>query len=156
MRERPVILHGGVDAMTRIYREAGVPMLPSTTLADETQRNPRRRDAYAGALVLAPPSAAGSTWIRRFPSMSSVAFASGWMSVRGIRRRRGYDVGFPVSDHSDWPDLLRTVRDCGARRVLTTHGYARSFARALCERGVDAEPIDPEHSDAPVLHGEDG
>jgi putative mRNA 3-end processing factor len=156
MTESPVVLHGSVDAMTRIYREAGVPMLPTTTLAEAPSSGRASRELLAGRLVLAPPSAAGSAWIRRFPAGSSVAFASGWMTVRGVRRRRGYDLGFAISDHSDWTDLLHTVRDCGARRVLTTHGYARTLARALTELGLDAEPLDTRHADAPAADSEDG
>ena len=68
------------------------------------------------------------------------AFASGWMRIRGARRRRGYDRGFALSDHADWDGLLQTIDETGAERVFVTHGYTEQLARALVERGVDATP----------------
>ncbi|MCW0450607.1 hypothetical protein NB706_003441 [Xanthomonas sacchari] len=88
--------------------------------------------------MLAPPSAAGSPWLRRFRH-AQLGFASGWMRLRGNRRRRNYDRGFVVSDHADWPDLLRTIDETGARRVIATHGNTDAIIRALNERGVAAE-----------------
>ncbi|NZA28315.1 ligase-associated DNA damage response exonuclease [Luteimonas sp. SJ-92] len=131
--DRPALLHGAIAAGVRVYREAGVPMLPTTVVADEE----KGRD-FAGELVLAPPSAAGSPWMRRF-RRAQTGFASGWMRVRGHRRRRNHDRGFVVSDHADWPDLMRTVRETGARRVIATHGNTDAIVRALNEEGIAAE-----------------
>jgi putative mRNA 3-end processing factor len=102
----------------------------------------------AGALVLAPPSAIGSPWMRRFKAVS-VGFASGWMQLRGNRRRRGVDRGFVVSDHADWDSLLRTCRGTGARRVLATHGNTEALVRVLRDEGLDAAALKTE------LGGED-
>lgn len=132
--DEPVYLHGAVASTTDVYRKAGVAMLP--TLAATVARS---RD-YAGALVLAPPSAAGSPWMRRFGE-NSTGFCSGWMRVRGDRRRRGYDRGFVISDHADWPSLLRTFRETGARRILLTHGHTDTMVRYLREQGVDAAAL---------------
>ena len=93
---------------------------------------------FAGALIIAPPSAAGSPWLRRF-RRAQHGFASGWMRLRGNRRRGTYDRGFIVSDHADWPDLLRTIAETGARRVIATHGNTDALIRFLRERGVAAE-----------------
>ena len=90
--------------------------------------------------MIAPPSAFGSTWLRRFGDCST-AFASGWMRVRGRRRWRGFDRGFVISDHADWPGLLDTIRATGARRVLATHGYSDTLARYLREQGLEAMPL---------------
>jgi putative mRNA 3-end processing factor len=132
LTDRPVWVHGTVEPLTECYRRAGVTLLP-TRLVAETVRG----QSFAGELILAPPSAGGSTWMRRFGS-AATAFASGWMRVRGTRRRRGFDRGFEISDHADWPDLLQTVEETGAGRVYTTHGYSDSLARYLRERGLDA------------------
>jgi putative mRNA 3-end processing factor len=129
--DRPVLVHGAVEALTALYREAGVGMLPTTPVAEQ----PAKR-SYAGELILAPLSASGSTWMRRFGPHER-AFASGWMRVRGTRRQKGYDRGFVLSDHADWPALLRTVEETGARRVLVTHGYAEELARWLAEHGYE-------------------
>ena len=90
--------------------------------------------------MIAPPSAAGSLWLRRYGAISA-AFASGWMSIRGMRRRRTVDRGFALSDHVDWPSLLDTIRATGAERVLVTHGYRESLVRWLTEHDVDARMV---------------
>ena len=95
---------------------------------------------FAGELVIAPPSAAGSAWLRRF-RRAQQGFASGWMRLRGNCRRRNMDRGFVVSDHADWPDLLRTIHDTGARRVIATHGDTDALVRTLNEAGVAAETL---------------
>ena len=67
--------------------------------------------------------------------------ASGWMRVRGMRRRRSLDRGFVLSDHADWNALLDTIHETGAERILTTHGHAASLARHLTEKGLHALPL---------------
>jgi putative mRNA 3-end processing factor len=139
LTDRPVWVHGSVEPLTEIYRAAGVRMLPTRRVA-ETGKG----ESFAGELVLAPPSAGGSTWVRRF-SGASTGFASGWMRVRGTRRRRGFDRGFEMSDHADWPDLLETIKETGAERVLTTHGFSESLARYLREDGLDAAVLSTQY-----------
>lgn len=130
--DRPVHLHGAMTPLVEQYRAAGVAMLPTVPVSESA-----RGRAFAGELVLAPPSASGSPWMRRFAG-ASTGFASGWMQVRGQRRRRGHDRGFVLSDHADWPGLLSTVRDSGARRVLAMHGDTDALVRHLRESGIDA------------------
>jgi putative mRNA 3-end processing factor len=132
LTDRTVFVHGSIEPLNECYRQAGIAMLPTRPVSETA-----RGQSFAGELILAPPSAGGSTWMRRF-GPASTAFASGWMRVRGTRRRRGFDRGFVVSDHADWPDLLRTFEDVGAERILTTHGYAEPLARYLRERGRSA------------------
>ena len=132
-----VLLHGAVETVTRHYRAAAVPMTPSRPVSDLP-----RSDTLAGRLVLAPPSAHRSSWMRRFRSPHT-GFASGWMAVRGARRRRGYERGFVLSDHADWPGLIQTVRQSGARKVYVTHGQSDVLARYLREiEGIEAEPLE--------------
>ncbi|BCT92517.1 DNA ligase-associated DEXH box helicase [Lysobacter helvus] len=128
--DRPAWLHGAIAAGVQVYRECGIPLLETRLVSDE-----QRGADFAGELVLAPPSAAGSAWMRRFKH-AQTGFASGWMRLRGNRRRRNHDRGFVVSDHADWPDLLRTIRDTGASRVIATHGNTDAIVRALNEAGI--------------------
>ena len=127
--DRPVLVHGMMLSMIEAYREAGVPMLP---VASATERP--KGTSFAGELVLAPLSARGTPWMRRLGDVSD-AFASGLMRVRGVRRQRAFDRGFVLSDHADWPALLRTIDESGASRVLVTHGHAEALARHLLDRG---------------------
>jgi len=135
LTDRPVLVHGAVAEMSELYRRQGVSLLATTRVAEM----PARR-SYAGELVLAPLSAGGTPWVRRFGERET-ALASGWMRMRGTRRRKGYDRGFVLSDHADWPALLRTIEESGAGRVLATHGYSEELARYLRESGRDAGAI---------------
>lgn len=130
--DRPAWLHGAIDAGVAVYRTAGVAMLETRRVVDEA-----RDTEFAGELVIAPPSAAGSAWTRRFRHAQQ-GFASGWMRIRGNRRRRNFDRGFVLSDHADWPGLLRTVHETRARRVIATHGDTDALVRVLREAGIDA------------------
>lgn len=127
--------HGAVERLNRDYRDGGIPLPPTTYAATV----PKGHD-WTGAMIVAPPSAAGSTWLRRF-GPASTAFASGWMSVRGARRRRAVDRGFVVSDHVDWPALMSAIDATGAERVLVTHGYRDPVVRSLRERGLEADSL---------------
>lgn len=127
--------HGAVERLNRDYRDTGI-ALPATTYASSVQKG----HDWTGAMIVAPPSAGGSLWMRRFGS-SSTAFVSGWMCVRGARRRRSVDRGFVLSDHVDWPALMSTIDATGAKRVMVTHGYRESVVRTLLERGIDAQTL---------------
>ncbi|SAL15237.1 metallo-beta-lactamase [Caballeronia peredens] len=139
----PIFCHGAVEPLNRAYREAGV-ALPPTRLVSEIAA--RDKPAFKGALIVAPPSAQGSTWMRRFGDYSD-AFASGWMRLRGTRRRRGVDRGFVLSDHADWPGLQLAIGASGAERVIVTHGQIEPMVRWLTEQGLDAGAFSTEYGD---------
>lgn len=134
--QRTVYVHGAAQALLETYESEGIELVPTQPVsAAPNDKN------FAGELIIAPGSAFGSPWMRRFGDYST-AFASGWMRVRGHRRRRGFDRGFVISDHVDWPGLLTTIRETGAERVFATHGYSDSLARYLREQGLWAEPLE--------------
>jgi putative mRNA 3-end processing factor len=132
LTDRPVYAHGAVESFAEIYRACGVNLLATRVLGEEK--------SFAGELILAPITARGSPWMKRFRSLEA-GFASGLLRIRGTRRRRGFDRGFVISDHADWPGLLATIRETGAARVLATHGHREALVRWLRESGVDAAPI---------------
>lgn len=136
----PIVCHGAVEPLNRAYREAGVD-LPATHRVTDLERALLPR-----ALVIAPPSAAGSPWLRRFGDASD-AFASGWMRIRGTRRRRSLDRGFVLSDHADWPGLAEAIDASGASRVIVTHGQVAVMVRWLAERGLEAGAFETEYGD---------
>ncbi|MFG0275483.1 MAG: ligase-associated DNA damage response exonuclease [Phycisphaerales bacterium] len=123
----PILAHGAAMPLTERYREAGVglPLVEHATVAASKPNRGR-------ALVIAPPSAAGTPWMRRFGPTSD-AIVSGWAQIRGTRRRSSVDRGFVLSDHADWPGLLDAIDASGAERVIATHGYTEPFARYLRE-----------------------
>lgn len=137
----PIVVHGAVETLNQAYRAAGVALPPTRLATDVTDKAELKR-----ALVVAPPSVAGSAWTRRFPDPSD-AFASGWMQLRGARRRRGVDRGFVLSDHADWPGLQQAIAATGASRVIVTHGYEAVMVRWLAAQGLRAESFRTEYGD---------
>lgn len=149
----PIFTHGAIENTNKVMRKQGV-KLPDTT---KMSREYKAKDAQ-GAMVLATPSATGSNWMRRFKN-TSIGIASGWMALRGTRRRRAADRGFVLSDHADWVGLNDAITATGAERVIVTHGYTNIFSRWLREeRGLDAieatteyegESLDKDDGEAP-------
>ena len=137
----PIVCHGAVEPLNRVYREAGV-RIPDTLAVPDI----KDKSLYQRALVIAPPSAGGSTWMRRFGDYSD-AFASGWMQLRGARRRRAVDRGFVLSDHADWPGLMQAIQATQAQRVIVTHGQIPVMVRWLSQNGLDAGAFDTEYGD---------
>ena len=137
----PIVVHGAVQPLNAAYRAAGV-ALPATRLVTELSDKASLRRA----LVIAPPSVQGSPWLKRFGDCSD-AFASGWMQLRGARRRRSVDRGFVLSDHADWPGLQRAITATGAQRVIVTHGYEAVMVRWLTDRGLDAQSFETAFGD---------
>jgi putative mRNA 3-end processing factor len=131
--DRPVWVHGMVEPFAEVYREQGVRLAQTRHVGDER--------GLAGELVLAPITARGTPWMKRFRSLEQ-GFTSGILRIRGTRRRRGFDRGFVLSDHADWPGLLRTIRETGAQRVYAMHGHREALVRYLRESsGIEAAPL---------------
>ena len=130
-----VLLHGAIQRLMEPYRAQGIPMVPTRPLSALP-----RGESHAGRLILAPPSALRTPWMRRFQG-AQTGFASGWMAVRGVKRRKGFGRGFVLSDHADWPSLVRTIEDTGARQVFLTHGHGDPLARYLQEQGISAQTL---------------
>jgi putative mRNA 3-end processing factor len=126
-----IYTHGAIENMTEVIRPL-VDMPETIRVTRET-----KKEELIGSMVLAPPSAHGSVWLRKMsPFVTGVA--SGWMAFRGARARRAVDRGFVLSDHCDWYALLDSIKATGAERVIATHGYSDIFARYLRELGYDA------------------
>lgn len=136
----PIYVHGAVHVMNQAYAAGGVNLPPAQYVGEYVRAAGEKID-WSQALIVAPPSAQATPWLQRFGEIST-AFASGWMRVRGQRRRRAVDRGFVLSDHVDWPELLQVVAATGAERILVTHGYVAPVVRWLREQGVDAYGLD--------------
>ncbi|WP_090215521.1 ligase-associated DNA damage response exonuclease [Litoreibacter janthinus] len=135
----PILTHGAIENTNEVLRLQGLRLPETIRVTPETDLK-----ALRGALVLATPSAMNNTWVRRF-GQASTAFASGWMSMRGHRRRRSADRGFVMSDHADWDGLNAAIKATGAERVFVTHGYTSQFSRWLTEQGYDAGVVETEY-----------
>ncbi len=127
----PIYTHGAVERINDVYRASGVSLPPTS---------PPPASIDPGALVIAPPATHGSPWLNRFGDYSS-AVASGWMQLRGHRRRRAVDRGFVISDHADWPGLVQAIQQTEAQTIWVTHGYIDPLVRWLQGQGHNAAPL---------------
>ncbi|MFN3414684.1 MAG: ligase-associated DNA damage response exonuclease [Caldimonas sp.] len=137
----PLVVHPAVAAVNRAYVAAGVSLPEALELGPGVTP-----DTLARALVIAPPAASRSTWERRLGEVRD-GYVSGWMRLRGTRRRQGVDRGFVLSDHADWPALQRAIGASGASRVIVTHGYEAVMVRWLQEQGLEAGSFRTEYGD---------
>lgn len=136
LSKETIYLHGAIYPLCQLYRELGIEMIDFAPVSEKT-----KNEDFKKALILAPTSAIGTPWMKRFPSCKT-AFASGWMEVRGTRRRKALDRGFVLSDHADWDELIKTIEQTKAKIVLTTHGNSAILARYLQEeKGIDAREL---------------
>lgn len=131
----PILTHAVVENTNAVLRGQRYRLPDTIQVTPDT--NPKD---HKGALVIAPPSALGSQWARRF-GQSSTAFASGWMRLRGVRRRRAADRGFVISDHADWNGLMQAISETQAESIFVTHGYTDIFARWLKTQGYNAQVL---------------
>jgi putative mRNA 3-end processing factor len=137
----PLVVHGTVHAINEAYAATGVALPPTVRLEDGPDRASLRR-----ALAVAPPGAHGGTWTRRLGELRD-GFASGWMQLRGTRRRQGCDCGFVLSDHADWPGLQSAIAATGAERVIVTHGQEAVMVRWLQQQGLQAGSFQTAYGD---------
>lgn len=132
----PIYTHGAINNVNQLYREAGGVLPEAQYIGDVDVKTVK------GAMIVAPPSAAGTPWIRKLKPYRT-AMCSGWMQLRGTRRRRNTDTGFVLSDHADWNELNKAVRATGAENVYVTHGYKSVYAKWLREEyGLNATEVD--------------
>ncbi len=134
-----IFVHGAIYNVHETLLQAGwnLPVVKRVT-------NETKKEDLAGSVIVAPPSADGSVWMKKFTPYS-VGVCSGWMQVRGNARRRNADAGFAMSDHADWPGLLQAVKATGAEKVFVTHGFQAQFSRYLNENGIEAAEVKTEY-----------
>jgi putative mRNA 3-end processing factor len=136
-----IYAHGAVYNMYMALVNAGWKFPPVERITYETPK-----EKLKNAVILAPPSAEGSIWMKRFHPYA-VGICSGWMQVRGNVRRKNVDGGFVISDHADWNGLLQAVKATGASKVFVTHGYQAVFSRYLNETGIVSAEVKTEYGE---------
>lgn len=135
----PVYVHGAVWNVNRALERSGLQLPPYEYASPELSAK-----NYHGSLIITPASAIGSSWIRKFQPFE-IANVSGWMQIRGIKRRRNTGRGFVLSDHADWRGLLHAIKATGAENVYVTHGYTDIFSRYLNDNGWKARVVRTEY-----------
>lgn len=141
----PLVCHSAVIPLNDAYRATGIDLPLVHSLSDPNQGDSKGMGNWAkhGALIIAPPSIQGAAALQKIGGFEE-AFASGWMRLRGARRRRKIDRGFVLSDHADWDGLHQAIDATGAEQVIVTHGYDAIMVRALEEKGLQARSFTTE------------
>jgi putative mRNA 3-end processing factor len=150
--DRPIYLHGALEAITRYYASR-IDLGPLRPVRDAAKAD------LAGIIALCPPSALQEIWSRRFPDPVT-AFASGWMRVRARARQRGVALPLVISDHSDWDGLTAVIAATGASDIWVTHGAEDALVHWCGTRGLKARPLrlvgygEEDEAEAPAAEGE--
>lgn len=131
----PIYTHAAVENINKLIRQDGIRLRESPVYEHGKSKDREK------ALLICPPAASDSSWTRMIKN-HSLAFASGWMRLRGTKRRRGVENGFILSDHADWNGLNHAIEQTGAQKVFVTHGYTDIFAKWLESRGIAAEKLE--------------
>jgi putative mRNA 3-end processing factor len=133
--DKPIYIHGSLKRLCDYYESRGIALgrLENATTEE-------RRGVGAGRIVIAPPSAFGSTWAQRFQE-PLLGFASGWMQIRARARQRGTELPLIISDHCDWGELTETITELNPQEVWVTHGREEALVRWCQMHQRRAKPL---------------
>ena len=138
----PIYVHNAVHGIHESFRSIGID-IPEYPVFDESDV----KNIVPGSMIVGPSAIVDANWTKKIKGLETAA-VSGWMQVRGIRRRSSLDRGFVLSDHADWPGLLQAIEGTGAENIFVTHGYTDVFTRYLNENGWNAHIVSTEYSPA--------
>lgn len=141
----PIFTHSTIEAVLKVMRNQGV-SLKNTIPVNE---HLTRADLLSG-VIIAPPAVQNSNWLKKFEPIRN-GVVSGWMALRGARRRRNADKGFVLSDHADWEGLNEAISLTGAENVFVTHGYTDILSKWLIDKGLNAHPLETNFEGDEVL-----
>jgi len=134
--DAPIYIHGALQKLCDYHLSQGVPL---GDLRPATVARGKKGD-FAGAIIIAPPSAFAATWAQRFPD-PVICFASGWMMVRARARQLGVELPLVISDHVDWPELTATITELNPSETWVTHGREDAILRWCALQGRAARPL---------------
>ena len=141
----PIFTHSTIEAILNVMRNQGV-SLKNTIPVNE---HLTRADLLNG-VIIAPPAVQNSNWLKKFEPIRN-GVVSGWMALRGARRRRNADKGFVLSDHADWEGLNEAISLTGAENIFVTHGYTDILSKWLIDKGLNAYPLETNFEGDEVL-----
>ena len=141
----PIFTHSTIEAVLNVMRNQGV-SLKNTIPVNE---HITRADLLSG-VIIAPPAVQNSNWLKKFEPIRN-GVVSGWMALRGARRRRNADKGFVLSDHADWEGLNEAISLTGAENIFVTHGYTDILSKWLIDKGLNAYPLETNFEGDEVL-----
>ena len=141
----PIFTHSTIEAVLNVMRNQGVSLKNTITVNEHLTR----ADLLSG-VIIAPPAVQNSNWLKKFEPIRN-GVVSGWMALRGARRRRNADKGFVLSDHADWEGLNEAISLTGAENIFVTHGYTDILSKWLIDKGLNAHPLETNFEGDEVL-----
>ena len=123
-----IYVHKSINNMNIIYKKLGIELEEAKLFNNDIEIN-----NIKNSLLLLPPSLNNRNFLKKFNRVQT-GFASGWMSIRALKKRSGYDKGFTISDHADWKGLIKTIRESEAKRVFLNHGEGEYLANFLRDK----------------------
>jgi len=134
-------VHYSIGKLNEAFENVGI-TLPEYEVPDFRESVKHLQDD----IVIVPPALLDSNVIKKIPNPAT-AICSGWMQVRGARRWRSADAGFPMSDHADWGGLLQAIIATEADIVHVTHGQTEVFSKYLNELGIRSDVVETLYGD---------
>ncbi|RUW01599.1 MULTISPECIES: ligase-associated DNA damage response exonuclease [unclassified Mesorhizobium] len=134
--DRPIYIHGALAKLSEYYQSQGIDL---GQIERATVESGGKAD-FEGAIVVGPPAAFADRWARRFPDPIA-CFASGWMRIRQRAKQGGVELPLIISDHSDWDELIATIKETGAEEIWVTHGREEALVRWCELEGIAARPL---------------
>tara|TARA_B100000614_G_scaffold165709_1_gene147488 strand:- start:40 stop:1029 length:990 start_codon:yes stop_codon:yes gene_type:complete len=123
-----IYVHKSINNMNMIYKSLGIELAETTIFDNDLEIN-----SLKNSLLLLPPSLNNRNFLKKFKRVQT-GFASGWMSIRAIKKRSGFDKGFTISDHADWNGLIKTIKESEAERVFLNHGDGEPLSKFLRDK----------------------
>lgn len=136
--DETIFIHGAMKKLCELYISFGIELgsLQTTPIG----KIDNQQISLAGKFILAPPSAMGTKWAQRL-SDPLVVSASGWMQVRQRAKQGGVELPLVISDHADWNDILRTIKEVNASEIWVTHGREDALIHACSQMGLSAKAL---------------
>ena len=141
----PIFTHSTIEAVLNVMRNQGVSLKNTIPVNEHLTRT-----ELLNGVIIAPPAVQNSNWLKKFEPIRN-GVVSGWMALRGARRRRNADKGFVLSDHADWEGLNEAISLTGAENVFVTHGYTDILSKWLIDKGLNAHPLETNFEGDEVL-----
>jgi putative mRNA 3-end processing factor len=128
---KPIYCHSAAGDLNQCYRNQGIELGETRCLSEVDSGN-----VLQGELIITPQAFMKSPQVKILGDRFQTAFASGWMA----KTNHGYDKGFLMSDHADWNDLLRSIKESKAKKVFVQHRGHGALVRHLRALGLQAFP----------------
>ena len=136
----PFYYHDSVKVMNDLHRKMGVPLKEGIGHTEAETNGLLDKKPW---LMIAPMMNTKNSFIKHMKTKYdavTIGF-SGWAKSKKFSFSRGTDYSIPLSDHCDYNELIQLVKQSGAEKIYTIHGFVDEFAQDLNKLGFQAQPL---------------